>query len=66
MLRRLLRPPDEAGPETVVGKYGWRGLARVGTVLAVGLVAAIVIAAGSAGTSTKPYTASFDPGPLAG
>jgi hypothetical protein len=38
----------------------------VGTVLAVGLVAVVVITAGSAGTTTKPYTALFDPGPLAG
>jgi hypothetical protein len=66
MLRRLLRPPDEAGPKTVVGKFRWRGVARLGATLAVALVAAIVITAGTAGTSTKPYTASFDPGPLAG
>ena len=35
-------------------------------MLAAGLVAVVVITAGSAATTTKPYTASFDPGPLAG
>jgi hypothetical protein len=46
---------------------GRRSFVRAGTFLAVVVVAGVVIAAGSAGgTTTKPYTASFDPGPLAG
>jgi hypothetical protein len=68
MLRRFgsrpLREPGQTPP--VGGKRRWRGLVRAGTALAVGLVAVVVITAGSAGTTTKPYTASFDPGPLAG
>jgi hypothetical protein len=68
MLRRFgsrpLREPGNTPP--VGGKRRWRGLVRAGTALAVGLVAVVVITAGSAGTTTKPYTASFDPGPLAG
>jgi hypothetical protein len=44
-----------------------RSFVRAGTFLAVVVVAGVVIAAGSAGgTTTKPYTASFDSGPLAG
>jgi hypothetical protein len=45
---------------------GRRSFVRAGTFLAVVVVAGVVIAAGSAGgTTTKPYTASFDSGPLA-
>jgi hypothetical protein len=67
MLRRLiLGPPGEGGPQKPVGAKRWRLLARTGTILAVALVAAVAITAGSAGSTTKPYTAYFDPGPLAG
>ena len=33
---------------------------------AVGVAAIIAIASGSAATTTKPYTANFSPGPVAG
>jgi hypothetical protein len=68
MLRRFGPRPLRELPQKPAGApRPWRGLVRAGTVLAVGLVAVIFIAAGSAGgTTTKPYTASFDPGPLAG
>ena len=39
---------------------------RAVAFLVLALVAVVVITAGSAATTTKPYTASFDPGPLAG
>lgn len=39
---------------------------RAVAFLVLALVAVIVITAGSAATTTKPYTASFDPGPLVG
>lgn len=46
---------------------GRRSFVRAGTFLAVVVVAGVVIGAGSAGgTTPKPYTASFDSGPLAG
>src|SRR5215217_5385000 len=69
MLRRFgLRPLR--GPVRIpnAGAGNRRRLfARAGAFLAVFVVAGVVIAAGSAGgTTTKPYTASFDPGPLAG
>jgi hypothetical protein len=69
MLRRFgLRPLR--GPVRIpnVGAGNRRRLfTRAGAFLAVVVVAGVVIAAGSAGgTTTKPYTASFDPGPLAG
>jgi hypothetical protein len=35
-------------------------------MLVSALAAVVVITAGSAATTTKPYTASFDPGPIAG
>jgi hypothetical protein len=67
MLRRLiLGPPGEGGPQKPVGAKRWRLLARIGTILAVALVAAVAITAGSAGNTTKPYTAYFDQGPLTG
>jgi hypothetical protein len=67
MLRRLiLGPPGEGGPQKPVGAKRRRLFARIGTILAVALVAAVAITAGSAGNTTKPYTAYFDPGPLAG
>ena len=69
MLRRFgLRPLR--GPVRIpnAGAGNRRRLfARAGAFLAVFVVAGVVIAAGSAGgTTTKPYTASFDQGPLAG
>lgn len=39
---------------------------RAVALLVLALAAVIVITAGSAATTTKPYTATFDPGPLAG
>jgi hypothetical protein len=69
MLRRFgLRPLRKLGKEPVEGRQGhpWRKLVHAGALLAAGLVAVVVITAGSAATTTKPYTAYFDPGPLAG
>ncbi len=39
---------------------------RAVALLVLALAAVVVITAGSAATTTKPYTATFDPGPLAG
>ena len=39
---------------------------RAVAFLVLALAAVVVITAGSAATTTKPYTATFDPGPLAG
>jgi hypothetical protein len=39
---------------------------RAVAFLVLSLAAVVVITAGSAATTTKPYTATFDPGPLAG
>jgi hypothetical protein len=39
---------------------------RAVAFLVLALAAVVFITAGSAATTTKPYTASFDPGPLAG
>jgi hypothetical protein len=39
---------------------------RAVAFLVLALAAVVVITAGSAATTTKPYTASFDPGPLTG
>jgi hypothetical protein len=38
---------------------------RAVAFLVLALAAVVVITAGSAATTTKPYTATFDPGPLA-
>jgi hypothetical protein len=66
MLRRFgLRPLRELGKKPVERRRPWLGLVHTGTVLAAGLVAVVVITSGSAATTTKPYTAYFDPGPLA-
>jgi hypothetical protein len=66
MLRRFGVRLSELGEKSVQGSHARRGLVQAGTVLAAGLIAVVVITASSAATSTKPYTASFDPGPLAG
>ena len=68
MLRRSgLWAPLEASTNTVLDRSGRRRVAALaGAFIALALAAAVFITAGSAATTTKPYTASFDPGPLAG
>jgi len=66
MLRRFPLRLGEPGDTSVERRRTRRRLVQAGTVLAAGLMAIVVITAGSAATTTKPYTASFDPGPLAG
>lgn len=44
----------------------WRVAVLAGALFGLALAAVVFITAGSAATTTKPYTASFDPGPLAG
>jgi len=66
MLRRL-GPRPSPGASTASGTHKrWRTAAWAGALSALALVGVVFIAAGSAATTTKPYTASFDPGPLAG
>jgi hypothetical protein len=65
MLRRFGLRLSEPGKKRMDGRLVGRGLVQAGTVLAAGLIAVVVITAGSAATTTKPYTASFDPGPIA-
>jgi hypothetical protein len=67
MLRRFgLRLLRELGKKPVERRHPLRGLVHACAMLAAGLVAVVVITAGSAATTTKPYTAYFDPGPLTG
>ena len=65
MLRRFGLRLSEPGKKPVGGNRGRHGLVRAGIVLAAGLIAVVAITAGSAATTVKPYTASFDPGPFA-
>jgi len=66
MLRRSGLWPSP-GATTPSGTHDrWRTAALAGALFALALVGVVFIAAGSAATTTKPYTASFDPGPLAG
>ncbi len=65
MLRRLGHRPNP-GPSTASGIHErWRKAALAGAVFALAVVGVVFIAAGSAATTTKPYTATFT-GSLAG
>ena len=65
MLRRFGLRLSEPGKKPDEGNNRRLRLVQAGTVLAAGLLAVVLITAGSAATTGKPYTASFDPGPLA-
>jgi len=68
MLRRLGPWASLRAEENTLYGRNLRGHWPVRAVafLVLALAAVVVITAGSAATTTKPYTASFDPGPLAG